>query len=710
MKIYFISAFFIISTIVLNATVIIDGRVLDNNGLPIPNVSVRVSEQDPTVSDTQGYFRIVCPVDSSSVLVSFTCVGYNTKNVRLYKGEKNIEIVLFDHVIPINEVTVQSTKYSRFSNYAAQIIKMNPFDIYTNPQALGDILGSMTVMPGVQRNDNNGRLIIQGGATDETQIYVDGLMLFNPYSLEQKNVSVRSRFSPDLFNGVSLQSAGYGAQFGNALSGILQLNTLEKENMTEKIDLNISSVSVESTLIKKIKKKSSIRANLSYMNLTPYGKIVKDGYKWHKYFNQYAADVFMVNQLSERIKIKSHVFYSQSGVAYSYHNVSNANIRNNLHEDNFLASVVADIPLSTVSSLYAGFNFAHNRFTGTDVSLIDDYVKDIRGNSHQKIAYSFKTNNITNSVGIENVLSDLNESYMLDTLYLLKYRNNQIAVYDEFSVLRGKFNWNFGVRGEYSTYLKTWAISPRMYVGYKMSERNIFSLSLGKYDQLPNEKYLKFTNRIGYNKSAGATLTYVYANILSKFQMDAYWKKYSHLTTFDKVDFYYGNIANGGKGYVKGINVFWKNTYKYADYWLSYGYVDADILNEQIKNYRTPSYLSNHTFNATFKYWVKSVKTMIGSSFHIDAGAVHYAEIELQTGRKTPYRSRLDLSLSFVPTTSVIIHASCQNVLGRKNIYGYEYTPDGSAVRELSTPSARFFYIGVFITLGKSNINQLKAL
>ena len=146
------------------------------------------------------------------------------------------------------------------------------------------------------------------------------------------------------------------------------------------------------------------------------------------------------------------------------------------------------------------------------------------------------------------------------------------------------------------------------------------------------------------------------------------------------------------------------------DYWLSYGYVDAAILNENSKAYRLPSYLSNHTFNATFKYWIKSVKTMLGSSIHVDDGATYYTGDNPQTAKKTPYRSRLDLSLSYVPSSSVIIHANCQNILGRKNIYGYEYASESHTIREISTPTTRFFYIGIFITLSKSNINQLKSL
>lgn len=43
----------------------------------------------------------------------------------------------------------------------------------------------------------------------------------------------------------------------------------------------------------------------------------------------------------------------------------------------------------------------------------------------------------------------------------------------------------------------------------------------------------------------------------------------------------------------------------------------------------------------------------------------------------------------------MIVHASATNLLGRKNEYG---RIDGEAVR---TSSDHFFYLGVYITLGK---------
>jgi hypothetical protein len=46
---------------------------------------------------------------------------------------------------------------------AAQTYQMSAFDILTNPAAMADVIGNTRVLPGVQTNDNDGRLIVHGG-------------------------------------------------------------------------------------------------------------------------------------------------------------------------------------------------------------------------------------------------------------------------------------------------------------------------------------------------------------------------------------------------------------------------------------------------------------------------------------------------------------------------------------------------------------------
>jgi hypothetical protein len=87
------------------------------------------------------------------------------------------------------------------------------------------------------------------------------------------------------------------------------------------------------------------------------------------------------------------------------------------------------------------------------------------------------------------------------------------------------------------------------------------------------------------------------------------------------------------------------------------------------------------------------------------------------TGMQSPNdklneRNRWDVSWSYLPKPGIIIHFGCQNILGTKTVYGYEYSKVHSDVkREITTSSTRFFFLGVFITFSHNKkINQLKNL
>jgi hypothetical protein len=502
----------------------ISGKVVNpkNEGIEYATIISKGSDNH-AISDKEGSFSIHCPQDSGFVWVQFACLGYKEKKIKLYKGEKDIRIVLQEDISTLDEVLVRPSKYSRFSNYSAQTTKLNTFEIVTNPSALGDIIAGVKITPGVQSNDNDGRLIINGGANDESQIYIDGLIMFNPYTLSQKNVSVRSRLTPDLFSGVSLYAGGYSAQYGNALSGILQLNTLSSDELTSKVDLNLNTTGVEASLIHK-GKKGAYRGNISYMNLTPYGKVVKDDYDWEKYYNQLSTNHYYEKKLKRNGYIKGSFYYSHSSVDYSYDNIDQLRFTNDLGEHNLLGSIVSSVKLADKWGFYSGANIAYNRFRGTDVSIKSDVVKDEKVNSHGKISLRYTNGPFSNNFGVENVYSSFHEQYTLDETYKLNYQDNLAACFNEFSWLVDNFNLNAGLRGEYSTYLKRFNWSPRVYMSYKPATNHIISFTVGRYFQQPSEDYLKYRNDLTFKESRIGALSYCYSKGSSKLQADVFYR------------------------------------------------------------------------------------------------------------------------------------------------------------------------------------------
>ncbi|MDR0694510.1 MAG: hypothetical protein LBF81_04325, partial [Prevotellaceae bacterium] len=65
----------------------------------------------------------------------------------------------------------------------------------------------------------------------------------------------------------------------------------------------------------------------------------------------------------------------------------------------------------------------------------------------------------------------------------------------------------------------------------------------------------------------------------------------------------------------------------------------------------------------------------------------------------------------YLPADWIVVHFGCQNVLGYKNIYGYEYAKSIGAKRAITSSDTRFIFLGAFFTFSKSKtVNELKNL
>lgn len=694
----------------ISAQTKIKGKTTDSEGYPIANVAITFGDSH-TQSSGSGNFVITIPDGSEYISATFKCIGYKDKTISIYKDEEFVPVVMIDSVKLLNDVAVQSAKYGKRSNYSSQITNLSKFDINTNPNALGDLFGGLRIVPGVESNETDGRLIIQGGASDESKMFIDGLLYFNPYTLQQKNTSSRGRFSPDLFQGVALQSAGYGAEYGDALSGIVNLSTLDKERMASKVDININSTGVESSVIRTLAK-TAFRVNASYMNLTPYGKIFKDDYDWEKFYNQCVGDFFMINKLGTKATLKSHFMYSKSSSKYTYNNVDDVAFTNDFDEDNFYGSLVGNVSLSKKWSLYLGANYASNTLSGTDVQYKNDSVIDKKMNSHLKAYLGYSSGLFKNRFGAENIYSSMDEDYMFGgQKYNLNFHNNLSAVFDEVSLIpNDNLCMTLGLRYEHASLIGKSNFVPRLYLNYRINSSNNVSFSAGEYNQLPKDDVLKFSSSVGFRKSQTATVSYCYAKNVSKLQVDMYYKNYRKLTTYRQDGISNVDYGNLGDGKVKGLNAFWKWNYRHLETWVSYSYIDADIFQDDYNRKLTPAYLAKNRFNVTAKYWIAPLRSLLGASFFIDDGAKYYNN-DYNIEGKTPSRNKLDLSWSYLPSDGVIIHFSWQNVYGRRNIYGYEQSAlDPGKFKPVQTSNPYFFYLGVFITLSNNHINQIKSL
>ena len=103
---------------------------------------------------------------------------------------------------------------------------LNSLEVVRTPGATADINRALQTLPGVQLADEGNALFVRGGDSFETATLVNGLRYPNATRLEAPAGSFAGTLNPFEARRIAFASGGFGARFGNALSGIVELETL----------------------------------------------------------------------------------------------------------------------------------------------------------------------------------------------------------------------------------------------------------------------------------------------------------------------------------------------------------------------------------------------------------------------------------------------------------------------------------------------------
>jgi hypothetical protein len=123
-------------------------------------------------------------------------------------------------------------------------------------------------------------MFVRGGEADETQTFIDGIRVAQPYGATTDNLPTRGRFSPFLFSGISFSTGGYSAEYGEALSSVLLLNTQDEPDQN-KTDISLMTVGLGIGNTQKWAK-SSLSVNATYIDLAPYQKLIPQNVDWNR--------------------------------------------------------------------------------------------------------------------------------------------------------------------------------------------------------------------------------------------------------------------------------------------------------------------------------------------------------------------------------------------------------------------------------------------
>ncbi|MBK5269644.1 MAG: TonB-dependent receptor, partial [Bacteroidia bacterium] len=267
---------FALIVIHLNSQIIIQGKVKDNKGKPIPGASISLKNTyDGAVADSIGNYKFTTSEKGGQTFIA-TNIGYKTYEqlITIDTVQFVIDVVLKEELSELKAVTVISGSFAAGDTKRAATV-LNSIDVATVGGGNADITSAVKTLPGAQQIGEQEGLFVRGGTGYETKQFIDGTLVNNPYFSSIPDLATRGRFSPFLFKGTVFSTGGYSALYGQALSSALILESIDLPEQSA-ANFSLSPIIVGGGFQELAKnKKSSWGVNYSYVNLVAYFNIIK---------------------------------------------------------------------------------------------------------------------------------------------------------------------------------------------------------------------------------------------------------------------------------------------------------------------------------------------------------------------------------------------------------------------------------------------------
>ena len=695
------------------AQTIIKGRVTDEKDISVPGANVYIlGTYEGASSGPDGSFYFETDLNGRQTLI-ISFIGYANfqREIETGKGEINVEIKLKEEVDRLDAVVITAGSFKATGEHNSEA--MRPMDIVTTAGATADIAGVLNTLPGTNVVGEEGRLFVRGGGHEESKVFIDGIFVPNPYSQAVPSSPTRVRFLPFMFKGMSFSTGAYSAEFGNANSSVLALDSKDKAT-ANRGDISILSLGAEASLTRAWDK-GSFAGKGGYHNLSPYFMLARHPYEWR----MGPMDIEMSAVIRQE--------YGKNGIWKMFTHANRAKMKMDL--DDFQTRTVVPVSiyndyfyLNSVAENYVGEKWGY--FTGTGVGWQAvtkgdgaASTEDHNLQSHWKSMLFFDpTSSWHITSGVELYTLNIRSSSEGQQAYKWPDIEEQsLATFiDATHYLNKNFVIRGGLRGTAKLGTKRAYLEPRLSLALKTGNNSQLSVGYGKFSQEVNAKYKRSLEDIIRERAVHYILGYQFSSDNRTLRGELYYKGYTQLV----------RVINSlpiseGHGYAGGLDVFFRDakSIRNVDYWVSYSYIDSKRLYADFPVSVTPSYISDHTFSLVTKVFFQKIRSQAGGAFIIAGGRpYHNPSRPGFMQEKTPIYKDLSINWSYLFRPNVIIHASVSNVFGFKNIYGYEYrhapgTDTGYEAQPVELPLRRFGFAGVFITLSKNKgLNQLPNL
>jgi len=721
----------------------VSGRVVDANGQPLTYANVQIigfSQGDATNADGDYYFTTTL---NGVHKLRASMLGFESveRTVRLRPGDTTrVDFILQETLITLQEATVTASAFT--ANDDGKGVTLRRMEVVTTPGAAADIFLTIKTFPGLSMMDEGSGLFVRGGDVTETVTLLDQATVAHPYKYESPTGGVFGTISPFLVKGTFFSSGGFSARYGNALSGVL---ALESEGMPEQTNLNLNlglaAVSLgANAVVAHDKLGVRFSGNQSFTDVmfrlngrhdeftqTPSGKdgnlsliIPYSNTGQFKLFNFLASN-----------RIGVHVDLPSLRAVYTG---DERNALHNLQWSEVLANrwlIKSSLSLNRYrnKSELGNLNFRQEDATykwRTDVEARLSRRWQIRfGGEVEEAANRFNGRTPRGSVMDPNA-----PTYAFDE----KFSARRFGGYSEIETqISRRVLISLGLRADHHTLAAQTVSDPRLSLRYELSKTANLRVSWGIYHQFPQPfEFNAVSGNPGLKAQHAQHLIvgYEFNRETTQVRIEGYHKNYRRLVLSDAVQ----NFTNHGAGEASGVDFF----VKYGGFlktpihgWASYSFLQSRRLQARDLGFSPTGerlyffekarsgFDITHNFTIVAKLQIFpflnvgcTYRYATGRPITPIVGAIKDDEFEFFTPIEGPVNSerlpnfqRLDANLSYYHpygrNNFAVFYLSVANLLDRDNVLDYDYSLDYSVRTPRRSNYRRFIYFGVTTTLAK---------
>ncbi|WP_348711108.1 TonB-dependent receptor [Tenacibaculum sp. 190524A05c] len=596
----------------------------------IEGVSVYIEEKKVGVfSDENGYFELKQAEKNDILIISYG--GYKTikKTVGSIDGNDCKTFEIEEYSSELDEVLINSYLVNGISKNKDGSIAIKPQqrDILpglTEP----DILQSVQLLPGVlSPNETSSGLHIRGGTPDQNLVLFDGIRIYNPAHF----FGMISAFNPYIIEEVNVLSEGVGAQYGNHVSGVVDIRTKSKVAKEISAAFGSNLTHADAFLKMPLGKKASIlvsgRRSLSdFFETSTFQSLAKKVFQNTVIDQNEKNDVDQVFDKNNRFyfqdfntKLNLEIGENDQLMLHQLFVSNKLDYRFGLSDGSFLQTDQLDVKniglganwmkqwdekLSQETTVYySDYDLNYSFIGGQNVDPVFSQ-SSLKKNSIKE--FSFKTElknqfrkNHQIGYGFELINNDVaynlgrTYSFAPDSDYNIEEASSSTiyALYSNYIYENeDKFNIRIGLRNTYFSLEKLFFVTPRIYTqvkvfpnfwanfSYEKKQQNISQIIEFSTNDFGLENYvwsLSNKNEIPILKSDQFSSGLVFRKNDWMIDVNAYHKKIDGLTSLGQSVATNANIIANGSSTSKGINFLLKKRFNDYTSWISYSYGDT---------------------------------------------------------------------------------------------------------------------------------------